>query len=135
MKKEAKKTQITEQICKQVALMRRGGANQMEIGQLLGINGCTVSRIEAAGYDFQTYVANRTERVKKEREAKKEPEQPQAEEQVAGQIEMDLTLTKPDMSEQTKMMRFQAAQVDKLIMKLDQIYNMTSMILRAVRKE
>mgnify|MGYP007012514537 CR=1 FL=1 len=39
------------------------------------------------------------------------------------------------MSEQVKMMRFQAAQVDKVIMKLDQIYNMTSMILRAIRGE
>ena len=48
---------------------------------------------------------------------------------------MELTTEKPDMSDQTKMMRFQAAQVDKLIMKLDQIYNMASMILRAIRKE
>ena len=32
-------------------------------------------------------------------------------------------------------MRFVAAQVDKVIMKLDQIYNLESQILRAVRKE
>ena len=49
---------------------------------------------------------------------------------------MDLTTEgKAEMSEQTKLMRFQAAQVDKLIMKMDQIYNVASMILRAIRKE
>ena len=42
---------------------------------------------------------------------------------------------KPEMSDQVKMMRFVASQVDKIVMKLDQIYNMQSMILRAVRKE
>ena len=63
-----------------------------------------------------------------------------ADEKIEGQIEMDLTTMKPEAGaagqvDQTKMMRFQAAQIDKLIMKLDQIYNMASMILRAVRKE
>lgn len=135
--KEAKKTKITEQLCKQIELMRKGGANQTEVGRLLGINGCTVSRIEAAGYDFAKYTENRKIRREKEAAAKKqETEETPAEEQpIEGQIEMDLTVMKPEMSDQTKMMRFQAAQIDKLIMKLDQIYNMTSMILRAVRKE
>ena len=135
--KEAKKKKITEQLCKQIELMRKGGANQTEVGRLLGINGCTVSRIEAAGYDFTKYTENRKIRREKEAAAKKqETEDTPAEEQpIDGQIEMDLTIIKPEMSDQTKMMRFQAAQIDKLIMKLDQIYNMTSMILRAVRKE
>ena len=135
--KEAKKTKITEQLCKQIELMRKGGANQTEVGRLLGINGCTVSRIEAAGYDFAKYTENRKIRREKEAAAKKqETEDTPAEEQpIEGQIEMDMTIMKPEMSDQTKMMRFQAAQIDKLIMKLDQIYNMTSMILRAVRKE
>ena len=124
--KEAKKVQITEQICKQAELMRKGGANQTEVGHLLGVNPCTISRIEAAGFDLERYVEMRTDR--REQEAK-------AEGPIEGQIEMDLTTLKPEMSEQTKMMRFQAAQVDKLIMKLDQIYNMASMILRAVRGE
>ena len=151
--KEAQRTQITEQMCKQVELMRKGGANQTEIGHLLGVNPCTISRIEAAGFDLDKYVEMRkarreqeaakakpkvelvydpgiAEEYRREQEAKKAEEQ-----QVEGQIEMDLTTLKPEMSEQVKMMRFQAAQVDKLIMKMDQIYNMTSMILRAVRKE
>ena len=135
MKKEAKRTQITEALCKQAQLMRRGGANQTEIGKLLGVNPCTISRIEKAGFDLKTYQENTKTRKEKEQKKTQEPEKPEAEEPIEGQIEMELTVEKPDMSDQTKMMRFQAAQVDKLIMKLDQIYNMTSMILRAIRKE
>ena len=130
--KEAKKTQITEQICKQIRLMRKGGANQTEIGKLLGINPCTVSRMEKAEFDFAKYQELLKERRAKER---KQPEPEAAEEQVPGQIEMDLTTTKPEMSEQVKMMRFIAGQVDKLYMKLDKLNDTMSMILRAVRKE
>ena len=130
--KEAKKTQITEQICKQARLMRKGGANQTEIGKLLGINPCTVSRMEKAEFDFGKYQELLKERRAKER---KQPEPEAAEEQVPGQIEMDLTTTKAEMSEQVKMMRFIAGQVDKLYMKLDKLNDTMSMILRAVRKE
>ena len=129
--KEAKK-QITEQICKQARLMRKGGANQTEIGKLLGINPCTVSRMEKAEFDFAKYQELLKERRAKER---KQPEPEAAEEQVPGQIEMDLTTTKAEMSEQVKMMRFIAGQVDKLYMKLDKLNDTMSMILRAVRKE
>ena len=135
MKKEAKRTQITEALCKQAQLMRRGGANQTEIGKLLGVNPCTISRIEKAGFDLKTYQENTKTRKEKEQKKTQEPEKPEAEEPIEGQIEMELTVEKPDMSDQTKMMRFQAAQVDKLIMKLNQIYNMASMILRTIRKE
>ena len=148
--KEAKKTQITEQICKQIQLMRKGGANQTEIGLLLGINPSTVSRIEKAGFDVKTYLENKRLAREKEKAAKavtvelvydptiaeeyrREQEQ-KAEEQVPGQMEMDLT-PKSEMSETTKMMRFQAHQVDKLYMKLETINDTLSQILRALRKE
>lgn len=45
-----KRVQITEQICKQAQLMKKGGANQTEIGKLLGLNPSTVSRLETAGF-------------------------------------------------------------------------------------
>ena len=62
------------------------------------------------------------------------PEVTDAEEQVPGQMEMELTpAEKPEMSEQTKMMRVQAAQVDKLYMKLETINDTLNQILRAVR--
>lgn len=133
--KEAKRSKITEQMCRQAQLMRKGGANQTMIAALLGVNACTISRMEAAGFDWKAYVENGKIRREREKNMQKEPEA-ETNEQVPGQIEMDLTTEgKAEMSEQTKLMRFQAAQVDKLIMKMDQIYNVASMILRAIRKE
>ena len=154
--KEAKKTQITEQICKQIQLMRKGGANQTEIGLLLGINPSTVSRIEKAGFDVKTYLENKRLAREKEKAAKavtvelvydptiaeeyrREQEQ-KAEEQVPGQMEMDLKPKPAEHDEtlgdmQTKMMRFQAGQIDKLYMKLETINDTMSQILRALRKE
>ena len=136
--KEAKKVQITEQICKQAQLMRRGGANQAEVAALLGINNSTVSRIEAAGFDFGKYQENRKARREKERMKAKAQDQQPEEEQVPGQIEMELITAaeKPaEMSDQVKLMRFQAGQIDKLVLKLDHINDTLSMILRAIRKE
>ena len=135
--KEAKKMQVTDQICKQVQLMRRGGANQTEVGKLLGINPCTVSRIESAGFSYEQYLANRRIAKEKEKKAKEQPqEQEPAEEQVPGQIEMELVAAKPaEMSDQVKLMRFQAGQIDKLVLKLDHINDTLNMILRVMRKE
>ena len=138
--KEAKKMQVTDQICKQAQLMRKGGANQTEIGMLLGVNPCTISRIEKAGFDLATYTAQRKERREKEMKKAEEPqraEEPQAqEEQVPGQIEMELIEKKPqEMTEQVKLMRFQAGQIDKLVLKLDHINDTLNMILRVMRKE
>ena len=133
--KEAKRTQITEQICKQAQLMRRGGANQTEIGKLLGINPCTVSRLEAAGFDMTTYQENRKARREKEQARKQEPEEPKAEEQVPGQMEMDLTPKPAEMSDQVKMMRFIAGQVDKLYMELETINDTMCQILRMMRRD
>lgn len=135
--KEAKKMQVTDQICKQVQLMRRGGANQTEIGKLLGINPCTVSRIESAGFSYEQYLENRRMAKEKEKKAKEQPkEQEPAEEQVPGQIEMELVAAKPaEMTDQVKLMRFQAGQIDKLVLKLDHINDTLNMILRVMRKE
>ena len=135
--KEAKKMQVTDQICKQVQLMRRGGANQTEVGKLLGINPCTVSRIESAGFSYEKYLENRRIAKEKEKKAKEQPqEQEPAEEQVPGQIEMELVAAKPaEMSDQVKLMRFQAGQIDKLVLKLDHINDTLNMILRVMRKE
>lgn len=135
--KEAKKMQVTDQICKQVQLMRRGGANQTEIGKLLGINPCTVSRIESAGFSYEQYLENRRIAKEKEKKAKEQAEEPQVqEEQVPGQIEMELVEARPqEMTDQVKMMRFQAGQIDKLVLKLDHINDTLNMILRVMRKE
>ena len=150
--KEAKKVQVTEQICKQVQLMRKGGANQVEIGRLLNLSGSTVNRIEKAGFSLEQYLENKriarekeqkskvrvelvydpsiAEEYRREQEAKKA-----AEEQIAGQMAMDLTEAKPEMTDQVKMMRFMASQADKLALKLDHINDTLCQILRAVRHE
>lgn len=135
--KEAKKVQVTDQICKQAQLMRRGGANQTEIGKLLGVNPCTISRIEKAGFNYEKYLENRRIAKEKEKKAKEQAEEPQAqEEQVPGQIEMELVAAKPaEMTDQVKLMRFQAGQIDKLVLKLDHINDTLNMILRVMRKE
>lgn len=161
MKEAKKKVQITEQICRQAQLMRKGGANQTQVAELLGINGCTVSRMEAAGFDFAAYTEQRKERQEKEKQRAQKVElvydpsiaeeyrQEQKEKQLEGQMEMELAPAeeqKPEMSDQTKMMRLLAGQFDmtrkaladctiSLLTKLDRLNDTMNQILRAVRKE
>ena len=134
--KEAKKTQITDQVCKQIQLMLKGGAKQTEVGALLGIHPSTVSKIAKAGFSVEQYLENKKIEREREKQAMKPAEEPQpAEEQVPGQIEMDLTPGKPEMSDHVKMMRFMAGQVDKLYMKMETINDTLNQILRVMRKE
>ena len=131
-----KKVAITQDLCRMVELMLKGGAKQKEVGARLGISKATVSRIKTAGYDAEQYRKNTTERVEKENQAEEEEKirfpltvekveatedgisvvARQAEEQVPGQICMNLQPAeeqKQEMSDQTKLMRFIAGQVDK----------------------
>ena len=129
-----KKVAITQDLCRMVELMLKGGAQQKEVGERLGISKATVSRIKTAGYDAEQYRKNTTERVEKENLAEETVSIPLApgkvlrvdqnadgitvtemeEEQVPGQICMDLQPAeeqKPaeehDAEDlQTKMMRF-----------------------------
>ena len=153
-----KKVAITQDLCRMVELMLKGGAQQKEVGERLGISKATVSRIKTAGYDAEQYRKNTTERVEKENLAEKTEEEKQilgirypltvekvemsedgvsvtarqAEEQVEGQMEMELplpvTITAEDL--QVKLMRFQAAQVEKILAKLEKINDNLCQILR-----
>ena len=131
-----------------------------QIGAVTNCDASTAGRIIKGG-SWEGYCAIKDEKARKgrEREAARKRQTVElfsAGEKIAeieGQIEMDLKPAeeqkaeeKPEMSEQTKMMRFQAAQVDKMIiqqaqwmdeicMKLDRLNDTLSMILRAVRKE
>ena len=135
--KEAKKTQITEMICKQAQLMRKGGANQTEIAELLGVNACTISRIEKAGFDLATYQATRRLEKQMEKEKKtpkvvleiKSEDLTATDEQVPGQLRMEIpekiegapiNATYADeigreYPERVKLMRFQAHQADRIV--------------------
>ena len=149
-----KKVAITQDLCRMVELMLKGGAKPQEIGERLGISKTTVSRIKTAGYDAEQYRKNTTERVEKENLADKAAEGIQfplkvehvivedggveivcrrPEEQVPGQIGMDLQPAeeqKAEMSDQVKLMRFQAAQVEKITTKLDKMIDYMAQILR-----
>ena len=144
-----KKVAITQDLCRMVELMLKGGAAPKEISEQLGISKTTVSRIKSAGFSAEQYEKDKTQRVIEEKTKATAEEQPEREPEVPGQMQMEIPVdymeaakiereistAKPEQNDQAKMMRFVAAQVDKVIMKLDQIYNMQSMILRAVRKE
>lgn len=147
MKKE--RVVIDQKMCRMVELILKGGAAPKEISEQLGISKTTVSRIKSAGFSAEQYEKDKTQRVIEEKTKVSAEEQPEREPEVPGQMQMQLPVDymaaakiereisteKPEQNDQAKMMRFVAAQVDKVIMKLDQIYNMQSMILRAVRKE
>lgn len=139
-----KKVAITQDLCRMVELMLKGGAQQKEVGERLGISKATVSRIKAAGYDEKQYRKNTTERVEKENLAEEEEKlrfpltvekveekedgiivvARQAEEQVAGQICMELQPAEEQKPEQTadptaedlqtKLMRFLAGKTEEL---------------------
>ena len=77
---------------------------------------------------YKTKIKNNNKRENKQQNNDNEP--------IPGQMEMELVETKPqDMTEQVKMMRFQAAQVDNILIKLETINDTLSQILRVVRKE
>lgn len=125
-----KKVAITQDLCRMVELMLKGGAKQKEVGERLGISKATVSRIKTAGYDLEQYKTNTEFRQIMERQQKAENELEKferdekelqqakaAEEQVPGQICMDLQPAeeqKPEMSDQTKLMRFLAGKFNEV---------------------
>ena len=144
MEKGKKRAEIDEKLCRHVEILMKGGANGVEVAEMLDISPVTVSRIKNAGFNYEAFLERNQLRRKKEREKEKEP----TEGQIQGQMEMDLKPAeeKPEMSEQTKMMRFQAHQADRIVKaieesavmlntKLDRLNDTLGMILRAVRKE
>lgn len=144
MEKGEKRAVVDGKLCRHVEILMKGGAKGTEVAEMLGVSEITVSRIKNAGFDYDMFL----ERNKIRRNAEKKKAEEPKEEQIAGQMEMDLKQAeeKPEMSEQTKMMRFQAHQADEirkkmdectvqLLTKLDRLNDTMSMILRAVRKE
>lgn len=101
-----KKLDVNQELCRKVQIML-AGAKMGEVAELLGISKTTVSRIKAAEFDPEQYARNTQKRVEEENKAEADPEP----EQVAGQISMELQPAeeqKPEMSDQTKLMRFLA---------------------------
>ena len=112
------KTVINQELCDHIKALLGGGLTQKQAAKFAKISAATVSRIQAAGFSVITY--NHNTEVRRVEEKKKAidaviPDE-QAEEQVPGQISMELTEKpaeeeKPEMSDQTKMMRFLAGKL------------------------
>ena len=145
MKKE--RTQITQELCDHVKILLAGGANLNKAAEITKTGHATISRIKAAGFSAEVYRQNQLKRQEKPKVTLVINH-----EELAGQMEMDLQAAEEpkEMSDQTKMMRFQAGQADKicekitnqsviinetLLVKLDRLNDTLCQILRAVRKE
>ena len=125
---------ITPGLIRQVQLMLAGGATGKEVAEITGTSEGTISRIKKAGFDYEQFQKNTEarrkpvpERVKELAEALyqetvKQPEQlalqggvdyqVKVNEELPGQIGMDLQPEKPEMSDQVKLMRFLGGQFD-----------------------
>jgi len=151
MKKE--RTQITQELCDHVKILLAGGANLNKAAEITKTGHATISRIKAAGFDAEMYRKNQ-----QKRQAKKKPQVVLTikHEELDGQMKMDLQDAeepKAEMSDQTKLMRFQAHQVDKICeritqnnlkacekweelgYKVDSLRDMLGQLLRIIRKE
>ena len=129
---------INQELCTHVKILLAGGASGKQAAQITKTSTGTISRIREAEFDYPTYLANTQKRVEREKaqqqstEIVKALEKMQEETEAPGQIRMELP---EEMTEQTKMMRFQAAQVDKVLRKLETINDTLNMIIRIIRKE
>ena len=127
------RTIISQALCDHVQLLLAGGANALKAAEITGIGKATVYRIKAAGFNAEEYRKQMEKRREQEtlglgpaaEEKKAEPERTE----VPGQMCMELT-EKETMSEQVKMMRFQAAQIEKLYGMLSRINDNVCQILR-----
>ena len=126
-----KKTRITQEDCDCARFLMRKGYSIKSIANTLKCDPSTVSKIKTADFRLEAYLENRKESNRKDaerkaaRKQKAETETAPAEEQVAGQIEMDLqpekAEEKPEMSEAVKMKRFLAGQIGEIVKALNGI--------------
>lgn len=127
---DKKREQITQEKCDVAKFLFRNGNSMKVIAQTLKVNPSTVSKIKTAGFDLKTYLENRkaSNRLTAENKKKTAEEQPEVIDYttapIEGQMEMDLTPEpekKPEMSDNTKMMRFLAGQVGEIVKALNAI--------------
>ena len=129
-----KRAVINQKTCDMVRLMMAGKPKMQTVADMLGIGKTSVQRIVAADYNYGQYLANTDRRRIEEKNAKADAaiqrlndaiEQERAAQKaefipIPGQIRMEIPeqvieAEKPEMSEQVKMMRFIAGQVDRIV--------------------
>lgn len=145
---QKKRHRLTQEDCDTARLLMARQRTLKEIAEIIGVDPSTVGKIRLADYNLEKYLEQRKAMNKKTKEnkRKKSPlnafmEQQDEKndklilqqlvreaaggiakgvEQVAGQIQMELPeAEEPKQDDQTKMMRFFAAQVDKIAKRLD----------------
>ena len=141
---------ITPGLIRQVQLMLAGGATGKEVAEITGTSEGTISRIKKAGFDYEQFQKNTEARRKPPREnlwpvefirqemEKQEPEklelqggvdyQVRVNEELPGQIGMDLQPEKPEMSDQVKLMRFLGGKLGNIEGKTD-FLNVTAALI------
>lgn len=121
-----------------------------QIGAVLEMDATTAGRILSTG-SWEAFCAWKEEKARKEREKNRKTaeEKPAEEQEVPGQMRMDLEPAeekKPEMSDQTKMMRFLAGKfsegnetleksLEHIAMNIDKLNDTLSMMLRVLRRE
>lgn len=124
-----KKHRITQEDCDIARFFMRRGTKIKDIAKMLKVDASTVSKMKAGDFRLEQYLEIRKESNRKAAENREKKNQEIEVElrpslmQLAGQMEMNLNQAPetPEMSEQTKMMRFQAHLADRIIKKLDEI--------------
>ena len=129
---------ITPGLIRQVQLMLAGGATGKEVAEITGTSEGTISRIKKAGFDYDTFVKNTEARRKTAEVPEKKPEQLELQggvdyqvkvnEELPGQIGMDLQPEKPEMSDQVKLMRFLGGKLGNIEGKTD-FLNVTAALI------
>lgn len=143
-----KRHRLTQEDCDTAKYLMEHRQTLQEIGKIIGVDPSTVGKIRLADYNLEKYLEQRKAMNKKTAENKaaerkrraalfKNVEAVQEQilkdlgletadgiakgvEQVAGQLQMELPeAEEPKQDDQTKMMRFFAAQVDKIAKRLD----------------
>lgn len=146
-----KKRKLTQEDCDIARFFMRRGMKMKEIGKIIGVDPSTVGKIQKADFRLETYLEQRKEMNRKTAENKRAAEEEKQrkkalmdmhgplgyadavileqlhkEEEIQGQMKMDLEPEKKDPSpaaqDDTKsMMKFQAAMMDKLLKKMDEL--------------
>ena len=129
---------ITPVLIRQVQLMLAGGATGKEAAEITGTSEGPISRIKKAGFDYDTFVKNTEARRKTAEVPEKKPEQlelqgsvdyqVQVNEQLAGQMKMDLPEEKTELSDTVKMMRFLGGKLGTLEGKVE-FLNVTAALI------
>lgn len=138
-----KRHKLTQEDCDTARLLMARQRTLKEIAEIIDVDPSTVGKIRLADYNLEKYLEQRKAMNRKTKENNRKTWVQQAEilktemeeqaqaiaagmtkgvEQVAGQLQMDLQeAEEPKQDEQTKQMRFQAALMDKLLKKMDEL--------------